>query len=96
MREKIEKAFLWASMLIGLLIIGSCTVAGGSTRGVLGGFAGFLGGAIFATILLGWIYAYFLLRRDLQSIHAELAKIRSGAGEQPPTEAAHPAAAADA
>jgi sugar phosphate permease len=83
MREKIEKVILWASMIIGLLVIGACTTAGGKSAGIPGAFAGFFGGAIVATILLGWIYAYFVLRRDLKSIHAEIAKLRSGSPEDP-------------
>ena len=82
MRERIEMVVRWASVVIGVLIIGSCTFAGGSNlvKSPLGGaLLGFLGGALVVTILLGWIFAYFLLRRDLKAIQTEIAKLGAGA-----------------
>jgi hypothetical protein len=94
MRERIERIIVWASIVIGVLILGSCTIAGGSgwaegdilkhpLRALAGAFAGILGGTLIVSILLGWIYAYFLLRRDLKSIHAEIEKLSANAPPGP-------------
>lgn len=86
MREKLESIVRWASVILGALILGSCTVAGGfnySTQHWLGGLLGFLGGVLIVAILLGWIYAYFLLRRDLKSIQTDIAKLAAGAKPDP-------------
>jgi ABC-type antimicrobial peptide transport system permease subunit len=86
MREKVEIVVRWVSMIMGALILGSCTLAGGSIfenasilkypiGGALGMLLGFLLGALIVGVLFGWIYAYFLLRRDLKIISVEIAKL---------------------
>ena len=82
MKEKIERAIRWAFMIIGLLIIASCTTAGGS--GIVSGelkdvLSGILGGVIVVGILFGWAYTYLSLQRDLKRIHEEIATLRAGA-----------------
>jgi hypothetical protein len=93
-RERIETIILWASIVIGVLILGSCTIAAGTglaegdilkhpIKALAGAFAGFLGGTLIVFILFGWIYAYLLLRRDLRSILAEIAKLGTKAPRDP-------------
>ena len=76
MRSKIETVVRWVSMIIGILILGSCTIAG-TMMGAEGAVVGFLLGVVFVGCMFGWVYAYFLLRRDLESIRAEIAKLDS-------------------
>lgn len=83
MRETFEMVIRWASLILGLLVIGSCAVAGGMEGGALGAVGGLFGGAIIALFLLGWIYVYFILRSDLKSIRDEIAKLRSGERADP-------------
>jgi hypothetical protein len=77
MRSKIETVVRWVSMIMGILILGSCTIAGTMMGAAEGAVVGLLLGVVFVGCMFGWVYAYFLLRRDLESIRAEIAKLDS-------------------
>ena len=86
MRARIETMARRASVVLGALILASCTAAGSVGwgqehwwAGILGGVAGFAGGLLVVGMLFGWLYVYFLLRRDLQSIHKQLDELKADA-----------------
>lgn len=89
MRGRIETITRWASLVLGALILVSCTAAGGVEfglgrthwwAGILGGVAGFAGGLLVVGALFGWLYVYFLFRRDLESIHKQLDDLKANTG----------------
>lgn len=84
MRSQIEAVIRWASMIFGALILTSCTIAGGVglgskdwRAGLLGAVGGFLGGLLVVGLLFGWVYVYFLLRRDLELIREDISKLQT-------------------
>jgi uncharacterized membrane protein YdjX (TVP38/TMEM64 family) len=81
MREVFESTIGCAGAVVGVLIIGSCTIAGGSIEGFLGALMGLIGGTLIAMFLVGWVYAYFLLRRDQKEILTLMEKLKNRGGK---------------
>lgn len=74
MRERIERVLRWVSVVFGTLIIGSCTVAG-AMDSLSTALLGLLGGTFLTMLLLGWLFGYLLLRKDIASLQDALSAL---------------------
>jgi hypothetical protein len=93
-RAKVERVLRWGSIALGGLILTSCTVGCGAVGSMSDGsfsllrmlsasLGGFVVGTTFVSLALGWIYAYFVLRRDIAEIHEALARMEAEAKPSP-------------
>jgi hypothetical protein len=72
MRRIIENVAKWTSLVVGVLVMGTCSLVGANQ----GGASSFLGmsvvGLVIALLLVGWVFAVARLNADVKSIRKQL------------------------
>lgn len=102
MKRLIERSIRFVAIVLGPLIVISCTAVG-SSDGIPGALAGFAAGIVGVVFVLGWVYGYQLLRKDIDQLSGQLDALERRQlevqGAQPgamPTEASTVAAKVEA
>lgn len=75
MRRIVEQVAKWTSIIVGTLLLGTCTAVG-SSQGAAGIAAGIVGGLVLALLLVGWVFAVARLNADVKAIRKDMEQLK--------------------
>jgi chromate transport protein ChrA len=81
--RKYARVLEWASVLAGVLIIGSCSTAGFMGSGWLGGLAGLAAAVLVACLLVGAVFLVTTMSGDLADIRRRLQELDPSRAQKP-------------